>query len=169
MSGDSKHIDNNSSINWQHQNHNITKIENVGSPIAASSPKVKKTQTNYKRNANNMRVLNINFQSVKSKVHKLSLLLESAKPDIIIGCETWLKPEIHNFEIMSPNYTIYRNDRKDGYGGVLIGVRSDIIRSEYVNSKNVELVALKVQLSKQKPLIVGSYYRPPNRIDNLNM
>jgi hypothetical protein len=27
-------------------------------------------------------------------------------------------------------------------------------------------VAVKVQLSKQKPLIVGSYYRPPNRTDN---
>jgi hypothetical protein len=36
----------------------------------------------------------------------------------------------------------------------------------YVNSKNIELVAVKVQLSKQKPLIVGSYYRPPNRTDN---
>jgi hypothetical protein len=46
MSGDSKHINNNSSINLQHQNHNITNIENVGSPIVASSPKVKKTQTN---------------------------------------------------------------------------------------------------------------------------
>jgi predicted N-formylglutamate amidohydrolase len=55
---------------------------------------------------------------------------------------------------MPPNYTIYRNDRKDGYGGVLIGVRSDIISTEYVNSKNIELVAVKVQLSKQKPLIV---------------
>ena len=142
----------------QHQNHNITNIENVGSPIAASSPKVKKTQTNYKRNANNMRVLNINFQSIKSK--------DSAKPDIIIGCETWLKPEIHNSEIIPPNYTIYRNDRKDGYGGMLIGVRSDIISTEYVNSKNIELVAVKVQLSKQKPLIVGIYYRPPNRTDN---
>lgn len=111
-------------------------------------------------------MLNINFQSVKSKVHELSLLLDSAKPDIIIGCETWLKPEIHNSEIMPPNYTLYRNDRKNGYEGVLIGVRSDIISSEYVNSKNIELVAVKVQLSKQKPLIVGSYYRPPNRTDN---
>ena len=49
---------------------------------------------------------------------------------------------------------------------IAIGVRSDIISSEYVNSKNIELVAVKVQLSKQKPLIVGSYYRPPNRTDN---
>jgi hypothetical protein len=65
---------------------------------------------------------------------------------------------------MPSNYTIYRNDRKDGYGGGLIVVRSDIISSEYVNSKSIELVAVKVQLSKQKPLIVGSYYRPPNRL-----
>jgi hypothetical protein len=36
----------------------------------------------------------------------------------------------------------------------------------YVNSKNIDLVPVKVQLSKQKPLIAGSYYRPPNRTDN---
>jgi hypothetical protein len=47
---------------------------------------------------------------------------------------------------------MYRNDRKDGYGGVLIGVRLDIISTEYVNNKNIELVPVKVQLSKQKPL-----------------
>jgi hypothetical protein len=67
---------------------------------------------------------------------------------------------------MPPNYTIYWNDRKDGYGGMLIGIRWDIISTEYVNSKNIELVAVKVQLSKQRPLIVGNYYRPPNRTDN---
>jgi hypothetical protein len=75
----------------------------------------------------------------------------SAKPDIIIDCETWLKPEIHHSEIMPPNYTIYRNDRKDGYGGVLIGVRSDIISTEYVNSKNIELVAVKVMSWSDRP------------------
>jgi hypothetical protein len=80
--------------------------------------------------------------------HDMSLRLKS--PPIQTVCETWLKPEKHNSEIMPPNYTIYRNDRNDGYGGVLIGFRSDIISTEYVNSKNIELVAVKVQLSKQK-------------------
>jgi hypothetical protein len=33
-------------------------------------------------------------------VHEPSLLLDLAKPDIIIGCETWLKPEIHICDVM---------------------------------------------------------------------
>jgi hypothetical protein len=78
-----------------------------------------------------MRVLNINFQSVKSKVHELSLLLDSAKPDIIVGCEIWLKAEIHNSEIMPPNYTIYRNDRKDGNLFVFSSPLAMMLRLDY--------------------------------------
>lgn len=147
------------------QLHHIT-AENVGIPIASSSPKKAPTIQSKKKNINSLRVLNINFQSARSKANEMSLLIDSANPDIIIGSETWLKPEIHDSEIMPPNYTIYRNDRKDGYGGVLIGVKTDIASSEYTNSKNIELISVKIQLSKQKPLIVGSFYRPPNRTDD---
>ena len=35
-----------------------------------------------------LRVLNINFQSIKMKQCRLSNVLESVKPDIVIGTET---------------------------------------------------------------------------------
>jgi hypothetical protein len=40
-------------------------------------------------------------------------------------------------------------------------ISGDITSSEYRKSKNIEFIAAKIQLSKQKPLIIGSYYRPP--------
>jgi hypothetical protein len=91
------------------------------------------------------------------------LLIESSNPDIIIGTETWLKPGMNDSEVIPPSYTLYRNDRADGYGGILLAVKSDITSSEYRKSKNIEFIAAKIQLSKQKPLIIGSYYRPPNK------
>jgi hypothetical protein len=39
-----------------------------------------------------LRVLNINFQSIKRKQHIVNNIIESSKPDIVIGNETWLNP-----------------------------------------------------------------------------
>jgi hypothetical protein len=33
-------------------------------------------------------------------------LVDSAKPDIIVGTESWLRPEIHNSEFTPPGYTV---------------------------------------------------------------
>jgi hypothetical protein len=44
----------------------------------------------------------------------------------ILGCETWLKPTITNQEIIPPGYEVYRNDRHDWYGGVLVIVKSSV-------------------------------------------
>jgi hypothetical protein len=68
--------------------------------------------------------------------HEMSLRLKS--------------PSIQTVALLLP---VQSSDNSDGYGGVLIGVRSDIISTEYVNSKNIDLIAVKIQLSKQKPLI----------------
>ena len=57
-----------------------------------------------------LRVLNINFQSIKRKQHIVNNIIESSKPDIVIDTETWLKPNIHNNEVFPENYNIYRKD-----------------------------------------------------------
>ena len=57
-------------------------------------------------------VLNINFQSIKRKQHLVNNIIESSKPDIVIGTESWLKPDIHNNDVFPETYNIYRKDRK---------------------------------------------------------
>jgi hypothetical protein len=55
-----------------------------------------------------------------------------------------------------------RKDRKDGYGGVLIGVRGDLTCEEIRHNINTESVYCKIDLQGNKSLLVGAIYRPPN-------
>ena len=43
-------------------------------------------------------ILNVNCQSVKSNVPQFMNLVESTKPDIVLGTESWLSPDIHDSE-----------------------------------------------------------------------
>lgn len=64
-----------------------------------------------------LRLLNVNFRSVVNHV-----MVDSVKPDIIVGTESWLRPDIMNSEIFPSNYTVYRRDRDTSGGGVFIAV-----------------------------------------------
>ena len=104
-------------------------------PVATSSPKdtapptgltggKRNTGTNLKkknRQANvSIKVMVINFESIKNKVASLAAFLEIQDyPDVIIGTETWLNPSVGSSELFPPCYTVIRKDRQDSYGGVL--------------------------------------------------
>jgi hypothetical protein len=45
-----------------------------------------------------LKIVNINFQSIKNKKTELDILLDTTKPDVIIGTETWLDPTISSYE-----------------------------------------------------------------------
>ena len=64
-----------------------------------------------------IRSIVINFQSILPKRAEFWHILSTMKPDIIIGCETWLKPDVNNAEIIPPEleYNVFRKDRHDGY------------------------------------------------------
>ena len=80
-----------------------------------------------------------------------------------MGCETWLSPSILNSEVLPNNYLVYRNDRIDGYGGVLVGIRDDFISESLHLNTTAEFTAVKVTLVGEAPLIICSAYRPTNR------
>ena len=63
--------------------------------------------------------INVNCQSVKNKIPELHTLLDTEKPDILIGTESWLTPDIQNSEIIPPDlgYSIFREDRTSSIGG----------------------------------------------------
>ena len=65
-------------------------------------------------------VLVLNYQSIVSKKADLNCFIEATNPNIIIASETWLKPSINSSEFLPQHYIAYRNDREDGYGGVLL-------------------------------------------------
>ncbi|KAK7002700.1 hypothetical protein BgiMline_004103 [Biomphalaria glabrata] len=102
-------------------------------PLARSTP-VKSPKTNTTASLNKptkevipkcLKTLVIHFQSIRKKTADL---------------ETWLHPEIYNAEIFNSNYEIFRKDRADNHGGVLLAIKNTLIAEEITlpNSKNME-------------------------------
>ena len=85
-----------------------------------------KTQTsklsNYKLE-DSLSLILLNFQSIMSKRKSFWEMLDNCSPDIVVGCETWLRPSILDNEIFPQNYNLYRTDRSDGFGGAIISYR----------------------------------------------
>lgn len=89
-------------------------------------------------------------------------MLETYDIDLVLGCETFLKSDIENSELMPDSYQVFRKDRNDGYGGVIIIAKQNLIVKELPTPDNVEFIAVQIEVQgNNSPLIVGSLYRPP--------
>ena len=125
-------------------------------PLSSSSPS--KNIQPIQSHATNLRIVAINFQSVCVNKEEFWCLIDAAKPDVIIGSETWLKPDIGDSEIFPPGYHVYRKDRVDGYGGVLLGISTNL-NSNIIETEG-EFVAAIV-LGSKHAIIFAAAYRPP--------
>ena len=70
-------------------------------------------------------------------------MVNSTKPHIILGTESWLDSSFSSSEVYADNFTVFRKDRYEvvnrnvfvpmadnsTHGGVFVGVRSDIMFS----------------------------------------
>ena len=73
-------------------------VDNINfKPVHASTPNRNKRKD--RKQETPLKILNVNFQSIKTKQCRLENLLESTKPDIVIGTETWLDPTITDNQI----------------------------------------------------------------------
>ena len=94
-----------------------------------------------------LRILNINFQSIKLKQCRLSNVLQSVNPDIVFGTETWVDGNIKDQEIFPRGYKVFRKDRATSGGGVLIAVKDEFNCEDAPElDSNCELVWAKVKL-----------------------
>ena len=118
-----------------------------------------------------LKLIFLNSQSIVAKRASLAVLLDDYNPDVIAVSETWLSSDIFSSEFFPDGYYVFRKDRADGYGGVLLACRSSINCQELVFDNSTEAVVCKVTLNNCQPLIICSFYRPPNKdiqsIDNL--
>ena len=158
----------------------VLSCDSPGIPNAQSSPKpvnVNKSHNNTqsyhtknKKIKHPLKVISLNFQSIKNKKPQLDILIDTVKPDIIIGTETWLDPTIQSSEFFpSSLYTVFRKDRPpnnkgQSYGGVLIAVSTEYESSEVKElDADCEIVWVEVTIQNSRKLLLSSFYRPqPN-------
>ena len=132
--------------------------DNIGDPLAASSPKPPPPPRNKKRFyvQNNFRVLTVHFRSCKNKVPQIENLLTSSKHDIIIGNEIWLNKNVLFSEVFPSTLfeDVFRNDRDSRECRcVLIAIKKGVICQEVFKSEKVELIAGQINITDTKSLI----------------
>ena len=84
-------------------------------------------------------------------------------PDIVVATETWLDSSIADNEIIPQeyNYKLYRKDRSDGYGGVLLAISGHLHSFPVLELHfSAEMVWARISICGCKDLYVSSYYRP---------
>ncbi|CAG2222754.1 unnamed protein product [Mytilus edulis] len=153
-----------------HKDPSILSDTSLQSPIPSDCIKPLHASTPERKNRNNLhakakptpiKMLTVNFQSIKSKQGLVKNLVESTKPDIVLGTETWIDPSITDSQIFPPNYNIYRNDRNIQGGGVLIAINSDHLSTPVPELQtNCEIVWAKISLAGNKDMYLASYYNP---------
>ena len=153
-------------IDWtdasSHHDSNLsctTPTETAFKPHHSSTPSRANQQNKWKNRP--LRIININFPSARGKYAEIIHLVDSLKPDIILGCETWLDKDISDNEVIPDIYTLYRKDRNKNGGGVLIAVRTNL-KSFIVPelTTDCEIIWAGVKLLGRKTLYLCSYYRP---------
>ena len=140
--------------------------DSIGKPSHQSSPMHRQTfksESSKIDSPSPLRVLTINFQSIKSKKPELDQITESCKPTIIFGTEPRVSDNISPYECFYPTkYTVYSKNRKDGYGGVLIAISNEYITSQVTElDTNCEIVWATIKSTGKKTLYLGTYYRSP--------
>ncbi|KAL3271879.1 hypothetical protein HHI36_022349 [Cryptolaemus montrouzieri] len=93
--------------------------------------------------SNKMKIIQWNIRIINAIREDLTEFLSEENPDVICPNKTWLKPT-QNFHLIS--YSIMRQDRDDGYGGV--ATRKDI---SFDKIKNLHLRILR-DLNSYHPL-----------------
>ena len=124
------------------------------------------SESTVPRKDNNWRTLVINANSIANKKAELAAIAEYCDPDLMLISETKLSPDILNGEFVPEGYMgRFRKDRKRGAGGVMI-ISKDcykIVDADItVQNKNESVWAI-ITLKDLSKLVVGSFYRPPDR------
>lgn len=106
-----------------------------------------------------LKIIQINIRSLRTNKPLLDTLINKLNIDIILLSETWLKQQF-----AYSGYNTFVNNRVDGYGGVAILVKKNIIAKTKILNNDVdpiETVAVEI-IYKGLTINMCSIYVPPN-------
>ena len=110
-------------------------------------------------NTGNIIIGHLNINSLRNKFSSLVELIQGNLDILIIG-ETKLDKTFPDEQFKINGFKLYRKDRNEHGGGVVIYVRADIPSQEkgYKLPSNVEGVIVEINLRKMKFLLIGIYH-----------
>ena len=126
----------------------------------------------HKSKAKRLRISICNFQSIWNKRNVLKNFIIRNNIDVVLGSETHLTANLNESEFLPDHYLATRKDRSDGYGGVIIIYKDNLLVDE-IQHKDTEMISIKVE-TFEKPIILTSCYRSPSNkrkddVENLNL
>ena len=105
--------------------------------INASDQSTETSNINSLPNKANLRLLTVNYCSIRKHMSEFIAALDYVKPDLICGTKIWLrgiqpgkepyKSSFKTCEIFPEDYIVHRNDRMSRGGGVFTGVKKHLI------------------------------------------
>ena len=114
--------------------------EEHATPSKSRSPSPTRA-TSSMTHKSNLKVLNINCQSIANKKAEFQAIIDEHKPDIVVGTESWLTKNHLSSEIFpkSLGYTSFRQDRVADTcgGGVFILVEIHLLLLSRNSSKQI--------------------------------
>ena len=132
-----------------------------------------------------LRALYLNARSFKAyvasddsrtrRICKITILQElvyNGDFDVVGICETWLNESVIDNEII-PGYSIFRQDREDLGGGVIVAVKGNTQASRRfdLEREDTELVVVELKRCHEKSVQLYCFYHPntsPDPILKLN-
>ena len=127
------------------------------------------TQVDLTFNSKGIHIANLNVRQFLPKMDALTLMIGTENgPDIIGICETFLDPSVCDSQLSINHFDLLRKDRcesqdKSG-GGLLLYFRKSLNckRRPELEISNIETLWTEVTLTKIKPFLICTLYRPPS-------
>ena len=118
---------------------------------------------NQRNICNDILLCHLNINSIQNKFEELVPLIRKLKIHIIFISKTKIDSTYPDSQFAIPGYTLYRNDRKKGGGGILVYIstllpcrRLKITRTY----KTLESLAVEIRLGTFEMIIIGIYCPP---------
>lgn len=109
-------------------------------------------------NPNSLKILQWNARGISnfSTAEQLNILIANKNIDIVLLCETFLRPH-HKFKLNG--YKIYRHDRDTHGGGVAIAVKCGLKHSflSMCPTNSIENISVCVNLNTKNVVFTSAY------------
>ena len=155
--------------------HNISNIDESNvSHLSAAMSRSSSTDDLYNleneraKESKDFMLCHLNINSIQNKIEEFSQLVKELWMHIVFISETKIDSSYPNEQLNIEGYTIYRNDRKKGGGGIMVYVANVVQCKRLKLDKKystIESIALEIKIANRSMTVLG-IYRPPRNLNS---